>query len=140
MGHPLNSSFAAVGDMTTDPAEEFESQVIGPPAYASPDPATNAGALVPVNRHNLDLSPDYGKGQGDLDGPADTMTASTEGEDDGTTNPDDKLLSADWIKEVEGATDKTALTAIRTRYDAADHKKWTTVESAFKTKTDSFND
>jgi hypothetical protein len=34
--------------------------VVGPPAYASPDPSTNAGALVPVDEHPFDLDKDYG--------------------------------------------------------------------------------
>lgn len=37
-------------------------QVIGPPAYASPDPSTNAGRLVAIEEHPLrdQLDPDYG--------------------------------------------------------------------------------
>lgn len=39
---------------------ELNPVVIGPPAYASPDPATLAGRLVPVEEHPLELSEDYG--------------------------------------------------------------------------------
>ncbi len=39
-------------------------RVIGPGAYSSPDPATQAGALVPIDVHPLkdSISPDYGGG------------------------------------------------------------------------------
>jgi hypothetical protein len=41
-------------------AAALEPVVIGPPAYASPDPATNANALVPVEEHPADIPEDYG--------------------------------------------------------------------------------
>lgn len=45
-------------------AQELQPQVIGPPAYASPDPATLSNRLVAVEEHpaGADLSDDYGKG------------------------------------------------------------------------------
>lgn len=43
-------------------AEELKPVVVGPPAYASPDPSTMSGRLVPVEEHprSADLSEDYG--------------------------------------------------------------------------------
>jgi hypothetical protein len=35
-------------------------EVIGPPGYASPDPETGKGRLVPIEDHPLELSEDYG--------------------------------------------------------------------------------
>jgi hypothetical protein len=42
---------------------ELEARVVGPPAYASPDPATTAGRLRPLTDHPLaaSLSEDYGQ-------------------------------------------------------------------------------
>lgn len=44
-------------------AEELKPQVIGPPAYASPDPRTNEGRLVAIEEHPLsaELAEDYGR-------------------------------------------------------------------------------
>jgi hypothetical protein len=37
-------------------------EIVGPPGYASPDPKTESGRLVPIEDHPLsdDLSDDYG--------------------------------------------------------------------------------
>jgi Rho termination factor, N-terminal domain len=40
---------------------EMEPIVLGPPGYASPDPETNAAALVPLSETTLEVSPDFGK-------------------------------------------------------------------------------
>lgn len=52
---------------------EMTAAVVGPPAYGSPDPATSAGKLVPIDQHPLNpaalpedhparISDDYGQG------------------------------------------------------------------------------
>jgi len=52
---------------------EMEAQVVGPPQYGSPDPATAAGRLLPLDQHPLNaealpedhpaaISEDYGQG------------------------------------------------------------------------------
>lgn len=62
--------------------EEPSPQIVGPPAYASPDPATLSGVLVPVEVHPLaeQLSEDYGKTASEsfaaIDSPETTLTAS----------------------------------------------------------------
>jgi len=54
---------------------EMEAQVVGPPQYGSPDPATSAGRLLPLEQHPLNpealpadhpaaISADYGEGYG----------------------------------------------------------------------------
>jgi hypothetical protein len=138
MGHPLNSSFAAdAADDAVDPVEEVESVVIGPPSYASPDPATLGYGLHPVNRHPGDLSADYGKDQGDPDGPADTMTTTGDA-DETPPNPDDDLKAADWIKEIEDAKDAEALAEVSKRYDGSTHKDWPTVKTAYDKRVADF--
>lgn len=61
----LNPSFRAE-DQAVAAELETQQNVIGPPAYASPDPVTNQGRLVPIEQHALAkadlLSPDYGGG------------------------------------------------------------------------------
>lgn len=54
---------------------EPSTQIIGPPAYASPDPATNAGKLVDIEEHPFgdDLSSDYGAG---VSGPVHVVTTT----------------------------------------------------------------
>jgi len=60
-------------------AEELKPVVIGPPAYASPDPATNAGTLVPIEQHPFDLDADYGKDVvGAVPGEPSTLTIDSE--------------------------------------------------------------
>lgn len=41
-----------------------KTEIIGPPGYASPDPKTQGGMLVPIEEHPLkdSISPDFGKG------------------------------------------------------------------------------
>lgn len=58
----LAPSFA-LEDQEALTQEPVKTQVIGPPGYASPDPATNKGLLVPVEHHPLagQLSEDYGR-------------------------------------------------------------------------------
>jgi len=55
----LNPSFAQEDQ---DKVEELQNQpeIIGPPAYASPDPETARGRLVPIETHPFELDPDYG--------------------------------------------------------------------------------
>jgi hypothetical protein len=43
-----------------DQGMEMKETVFGPPGYGSPDPMTNAQALVPVHESGHDLSDDYG--------------------------------------------------------------------------------
>lgn len=61
-------------------AEELGVMVVGPPAYASPDPRTNTGRLVPIEEHPLaaDLSPDYGGSVANVE-TAPLSTQATEG-------------------------------------------------------------
>lgn len=46
-----------------DQEMEMQPAVVGPPAYASPDPTTNAGRLRPIDNHPLadGISEDYGQ-------------------------------------------------------------------------------
>lgn len=46
-------------------AQELHPEVIGPPGYASPDPETDRGRLVPVEEHPLTLADDYGESVAD---------------------------------------------------------------------------
>lgn len=59
----FNPSFN-IEDEESGMAEELSPVVMGPPGYASPDPRTNAGALVPLEDHPLagDISESYGAG------------------------------------------------------------------------------
>lgn len=69
-------------------------QIIGPPAYASPDPATNAGKLVSIEEHPLTLSPDYGAGvTGETHVVTTTMSAGDSQDAEFNALPED---SADW--------------------------------------------
>lgn len=66
---------------------EMQPVVVGPPGYASPDPATNAGKLLPLEDHALNaetlpeeasqaaISEDYGQDVQDLTVPAAGQTA-----------------------------------------------------------------
>jgi hypothetical protein len=47
---------------------EMEPVVLGPGSYASPDPATESGRLLPLTEHplNEEISSDYGEGAGAL--------------------------------------------------------------------------
>lgn len=59
--------------------QELTPVVVGPPGYASPDPRTQQGILVPVEEHPLsaDLSEDYGaneRGEFDTDAFETTLT------------------------------------------------------------------
>jgi len=39
---------------------DMQPVIVGPPAYASPDPETASGRLVAVEEHPLELAEDYG--------------------------------------------------------------------------------
>lgn len=70
-------------------AEQLKPVIVGPPAYSSPDPETNAGALVPVEQHPFNLDADYGKDVPDaVPGEPSTLTI-----DSGTADREE------WTKE-----------------------------------------
>ena len=64
-----NPSFN-IEDEESGMAEELQPVVMGPPGYASPDPRTMAGVLVPLEDHPLagDIAEDYGKSVADVHG------------------------------------------------------------------------
>lgn len=79
-----------------------QTQVIGPPGYASPDPETNRGLLLPIEEHPLsgELSEDYGAS---VARPAEVVPASPLGNDDGgdrevmdVSKADDSWTKKDW--------------------------------------------
>jgi hypothetical protein len=53
--------FPSFREEDQDMAHALEPVIIGPPAYASPDPDTNANTLVPVDEHPAELPEDYGE-------------------------------------------------------------------------------
>lgn len=72
---PSPSSLANPYMSEEDQGVEMTAQVVGPPAYGSPEPATSAGRLLPLNEHPLNaealpeghpaaISPEYGEGYG----------------------------------------------------------------------------
>lgn len=65
----LNPSFRAEDQAMAQQLDQ-QSNVIGPPAFASPDPVTNQGRLVPVDQHALGkaglLADDYGASVGGI--------------------------------------------------------------------------
>jgi hypothetical protein len=80
-------------------AEELQPVVVGPPAYASPDPATNQGRLVPVETHPLsgDISDDYGAAVADrTPGQPDTLTAT-----EADAKPREEWEGEDWRNQAE---------------------------------------
>ena len=96
----LNPSFAQEDQ---DKVEELQNQpeIIGPPAYASPDPETARGRLVPIETHPLELDPDYGAS---VPTPATTVTLQP-GFEEGEGGPvidvneyDDETTKDEWQK------------------------------------------
>lgn len=81
-------------------AHAMTSTVMGPPAYASPDPATSAGRLVPVDDHPHKDALDetsYGKG---LRPPVSlSMDSGALGKPDNPPPPEDReeWTKADWV-------------------------------------------
>lgn len=65
----LNPSFREEDQKMAQELEEHP-EVIGVPGYASPDPETSRGRLVPVETHPLEHSEDYGANIGS---PAETV-------------------------------------------------------------------
>jgi hypothetical protein len=76
-------------------AEELKPVVVGPPAYASPDPATNSGALVPVEQHPFDLDKDYGAGV------ADAVPGNEGDAADAEYGDEDEWTKERWQEEAE---------------------------------------
>jgi hypothetical protein len=109
-----------------DMAQQLEAhpEIIGPPAYASPDPTTNTGRLVPIEDHPLELSEDYGAS---VPTPAE-VTATIPGFGDAadggsahTSVPDDlDLVTQDELKEMAKARD---LAVSGTKAELADRIK-----------------
>ena len=83
-------------------------EVIGPPGYASPDPETSKGRLVPIEDHPLQLSEDYGQSvpmTADVTAPPPGFgdDAASGGH---TSVPDDlDLVTQDELKEMAKARD-----------------------------------
>lgn len=80
--HPDSNALQTQPSFRLEDQELAENQtaasIIGPPSYASPDPATNAARLVPIDEHPLHLtgrlSEDYGEAyQDDHDAPLSTL-------------------------------------------------------------------
>lgn len=91
--------------------ETLPSVIMGPPAYASPDPKTNSGMLVPLEDHPLsaDISEDYAANEIDLGHEMSLPSSMTDGNEAGASadpraefgedGPDTK---ADWQKVARG--------------------------------------
>lgn len=118
-----------------DMAQELKPIIVGPPAYASPDPATIAGRLVAVEEHPLsaDLAEDYGadmKAAYETDVVATTMTpeetaqAIAAGKLEGAPDNRDEWTKAHWqaAAKAHGLSDSGNKNALKDRveeYEAA---------------------
>ena len=103
----LNPSFTTHDEEAGVP-ENLAPIVMGPPAYASPDPRTNAGALVAIDEHPLaaDISEDYAA---DLlagrDPQVTTLGAHLDSDEDpfeGLPEDREEWTKADWQKAAAG--------------------------------------
>lgn len=87
-------------------AEELQPVIIGPPAYASPDPMTNQGRLVPVEDHPLsaDIDAEYGarhKEAGASTSLPDTLAGEVGDTPAAGDKPRDKWTKTDWQAEAK---------------------------------------
>jgi hypothetical protein len=108
----LNPSFAQEDqDKVANELQPVE--VIGPPGYASPDPNTERGLLVPIEDHPLsgDLSDDYG---GNVEN-ASEGTSSRMGET--TPEVDEEEMTKD---ELQAEAEKRGLPVSGTKAELAD--------------------
>lgn len=125
--------------------------VIGPPAYASPDPATNAGKLVPIEDHPLAgmIDADFGKAYreegvvsqpsplaGTEDNPGGYMDSSA-GMSAEELAEAKSLKAAEWKEMVESAEDAGELDDVVSKYQAAG-ASYATVDSAIEAKRAEF--
>lgn len=101
----MNPSFR---EEDQDMATELRPVVVGPPAYASPDPATLQGRLVPIEEHPLTLSEDYGRdavGAPTSETVVDTdyyeSTRTAEGVASVSDKPREEWSRADWQKQAK---------------------------------------
>lgn len=135
-GHPSELLNPNVSEEDQD--MEMQPAIVGPPAYASPDPSTNAGRLRPIENHPLEssIAEDYGK---DVKGATVAVGEEHPGEPDGTEPSDldedlqgdasaaydeqtkDELMELAAEREIEGRSgmSKTELVDAHEAYDAA---------------------
>lgn len=106
--NPSERMAPAFREEDQDMAVELQPVVIGPPAYASPDPATASGRLVPVEEHPLNLSDDYGKSVLDV-ATSETVVGTyyyessrtAEGVAPASDKPREEWVKADWQKQAK---------------------------------------
>lgn len=137
----LNPSFSPEMEEAGVP-ETLPSVIMGPPAYASPDPETSAVPLLPLDDRPADaaLSADYAADE--IDYGNETSLASTLQPLDaaGATEQDDsKKKAGDWISEVEAASTEEELDAIGKRYDESG-ADFSTVDKAFEKRSTEINE
>lgn len=83
-------------------AEELKPVIVGPPAYASPDPATSAGGLLPVEERPANaqvLSEDYGateKQTQTIDSYPSTTSENLGGVESASDKPREEWNKTDW--------------------------------------------
>jgi hypothetical protein len=125
----LNPSFRREDQ---DMAEELKPQVIGPPAYASPDPRTNEGRLVPLEQHPLAdrVSEDFGRrvaedfdvdtGASSALNPSTGRSAGVGGESTDLPENRDEYSKANWQKVASdlGLSTSGSKTELRERVEA----------------------
>lgn len=114
--------------------EQPNVQIMGPPAFASPDPATAGYRLVPIEEHpgKGDLDPDFG---GTIRDNLDTHHAATSQAEGakGESDPE-KMKAADWKERIDEAESQEELDNLYEQYEqsGADFK---TVDEAFERKS-----
>jgi hypothetical protein len=116
-------------------------EVIGPPGYASPDPATSTGLLLPIEDHPLsgDISEDYGA---NVANPAEVTATGTltaiDGDDDGevkdVSKADDSWTKKDWqaAAKSRGVGQSGSIADIKDRikeYDKEEEKRQEEVDA-----------
>jgi hypothetical protein len=99
-----------------EPMSEIQPTVLGPPAYASPDPATSSGALVDLEEHpNAEnLSEDFGQT------PPEAGAQAAAGGSDYESKTKDELVDMARDAEIEGysSMNKAELVAALEENDA----------------------
>lgn len=107
----LNPSFRQEDQDVAQQMLEQNPEVIGPPGYASPDPETGKGRLVPIEDHPLELSEDYGASvpsTADVTAPPPGFGDDADGGSGGTPDavPDDlDDITQEQLKEMAAARD-----------------------------------